>query len=284
VAFHPPYDLDHVLSFLGARVIPGVERVDAAGYARTLALPSGPAAIRVEDAGRRRAPTLRVRGAPASARSRVAAEFRRAFDVDAEPGRIARVLRADPLLAPLVGRRPGLRVPGAWDPFECAVRALLGQQVTVAAGRTFVARLVARAGTALSQPIDGLTHVFPSPAAVAAADLSGLGLTTARTGALRGLARAVADGRLDLRAPAAEVVGRLVALPGIGDWTAQYVALRALGDRDAFPADDLVLRRAAAGGRAPLTASALAARAEAWRPFRGYAAVHLWSAAAARRG
>ena len=284
MALHPPYDLDHVLSFLATRAIPGVERVDGDGYARTLALPSGAAVVRVERAGRQVAPTLRVRGAPAGARAAIAADFRRAFDLDAEPDRIAHALGADPLLAPLVKRRPGLRVPGAWDPFECAVRALLGQQVSVAAGRTFVARLVARAGAALPRPIDGLTHVFPSPAAVATAELSGLGLTTARTGALRGLARAVAEGRLDLRAGVSDVVAGLVALQGIGDWTAQYVALRGLGDRDAFPAADLVLRRAAAGGGPPLTPGALAARAEAWRPFRGYAVMHLWSAAAARTG
>jgi AraC family transcriptional regulator of adaptative response / DNA-3-methyladenine glycosylase II len=282
VAFRPPYDLDHVLSFLAVRAIPGVERVDGRGYTRTLALPSGAAVVRVTRAGRSGPPTLRVSGAPPSERARIAVDFRRAFDTDAEPGRIADKLRADPLLAPLVRRRPGLRVPGAWDPFECAVRALLGQQVTVAAGRTFVARLVARAGTALPRPIDGLTHVFPSPAAVAAAELSGLGLTAARTAALRGLAGAVADGRLDLRAPAPDVVAALVALRGIGDWTAQYVALRGLGDRDAFPAADLVLRRAAADGGPPLTARALADRAEAWRPFRGYAVIHLWNAAARR--
>ena len=131
-------------------------------------------------------------------------------------------------------RRPGLRVPGTWDAFECAARAVLGQQVSVQAGRTLATRLVARTGTRLARPADGLTHLFPSPAAVAGADLSGLGLTSARSRALKALARAIAEGRLDLRAPADEVVDGLVALPGIGDWTAQYVALRALGEPDAF--------------------------------------------------
>lgn len=283
VGFRPPYDLDHVLSFLAARAIPGVERAEPAGYARTLGLASGPAVVHVRRAGRRNVLELRATGASSRERVRISADARRVFDLGADSAGIASVLRRDPLLAPLVRRRPGLRIPGAWDPFECAVRALLGQQVTVAAGRTFVTRLVARAGTALPRPIGGLTHVFPSPAAVAAADLSGLGLTSARADALRGLARAVAGERLDLRAPACDVIAGLVALPGIGDWTAQYVALRALGDRDAFPAADLVLRRTAGGGGLPVTARALAQRAEAWRPFRGYAVIHLWSAAAGRR-
>ena len=280
--FRPPYDFDRVLSFLAARSLPGVERVDGAGYARTLDLPSGPAVVRVRRVGERSAPELRTTGVPTGERARVVARFRRMFDLDADPREVARVLRKDPLLAPLVKRRPGLRVPGAWDPFECVVRALLGQQVTVAAGRTFVARLVARAGPRLPRPIHGLTHVFPSPGAVAAADLDGVGLTTARARAVRGLAEAVALGRLDLEWPVRDVVAGLVALPGIGDWTAQYVALRALGDRDAFPAADLVLRRAAAGGGPPLSARELAARAEAWRPYRGYAVIHLWTAAAGR--
>jgi AraC family transcriptional regulator of adaptative response / DNA-3-methyladenine glycosylase II len=283
VAFRPPFDFDHLLSFLAARALPGVERADGAGYARTLELTTGPAVVRVRGFGARSAPQLRTTGASPAERPAVAARFRRAFDLDADPTDVARVLGRDALLAPLVRRRPGLRIPGAWDTFECAARALLGQQVTVAAGRTFVARLVARAATTLPRPLHGLTHVFPSPGAVAAADLAGIGLTTARAEALRGLAQAVADGRLDLDGPPCDVIAGLVRFPGIGPWTAQYVALRALGDHDAFPAADLVLRRAAAGGGPPLSARALADRAEAWRPYRGYAAVHLWNAAAARR-
>ena len=280
LAFRPPYDLEHVLAFLGARAIPGVERVDASGYARTIALASGPAVVRVGAAGARNELLLRVQGAPATALLPLTTQARRVFDLAADPATIAAALRPDPLLGPLVRRRPGLRVPGAWDAFECAVRAVLGQQVSVAAGRTLATRLVARAGTRLDRPMDGLTHLFPSPAAVAAADLRSLGLTTARARTLAALARAVADGRLDLHGPADEVRTALVALPGIGDWTAEYVALRALGEPDAFPAADLVLRKAAAEGGPPITARALAARAEAWRPWRGYAVFHLWNAAA----
>jgi AraC family transcriptional regulator of adaptative response / DNA-3-methyladenine glycosylase II len=156
---------------------------------------------------------------------------------------------------------------------------VLGQQVSVAAGRTFAARLVASFGRPIAGGTDGLTHLFPSPAALAGADLDGLGLTKTRAGALKALARAVADDDLDLDAPVEEVTAALAALPGLGEWTAQYVALRSLGEPDALPAADLVLRRMAASGGAPLTARALGARAEAWRPWRSYAVLHLWRAA-----
>ena len=289
----PPYDLDGVLRFLGARALPGVERVDVDGYARTVALESGTAAVRIgrpADSRRSRragsdatdALELRVTGAPPAALLRITADARRAFDLAADPAEVQSAFRADPLLGPLVRRRPGLRIAGAWDAFECAVRAVLGQQVSVEAARTLAARLVERAGTRLPTPVDGLTHVFPSPTSLAAVDLGGLGLTSSRAASIAALARAVADGRLDLRGPSDEVVAGLRALPGFGDWTARYVALRALGEPDAFPSGDLVLRRVA-GGASPLTARALDARAESWRPWRGYAVFHLWAAAAAAR-
>jgi AraC family transcriptional regulator of adaptative response / DNA-3-methyladenine glycosylase II len=282
LAFRPPYDWDQLRDFLAARALPGVERVDARGYARTVALASGHATICVRALDRVHALELRVRGAAPDALFQLTSAARRTFDLAADPARIAVALRADPLLAPLVKRRPGLRIPGAWDPFECAVRAVLGQQVSVAAGRTLAARLVARAGHEVAGGSDGLTHLFPSPEALAAADLRGLGLTGARAAALTALARAVAERELDLGAPAEDVTAALVALPGLGSWTAHYVALRALGEPDAFPAGDLVLRRIAAGGGAPLTTRALEARSVAWRPWRAYAVLHLWHAAADR--
>ncbi|PYQ40438.1 MAG: DNA methylase, partial [Acidobacteria bacterium] len=273
--------------------------VDARGYARTVAAANQPAGGRSaanEPAGGRngdgghaivcvraleneRALELRVRGAAPAALFQLSAAARRTFDLAADPARIALALRGDPLLAPLVALRPGLRIPGAWDPFECAVRAVLGQQVSVAAGRTLAARVVARVGRPIAGGSDGLTHLFPSPAALAAANLDGLGLTGARARALRALAQAVTEGALDLGAPVEDVAAGLEALPGLGRWTAQYVALRALGEPDAFPAADLVLRRMAGAGGAPLSTRALEARAEAWRPWRGYAVLHLWRAA-----
>ena len=223
--------------------------------------------VRVGPVPGRHALVLRVTGAPASALLQLTGEARRVFDLAADPALIGAALGPDPLLGPLVRRRPGLRIPGAWDAFECAVRAVLGQQVSVEAGRTLARRLVARAGEALPRPTEGLTHLFPSPAALAGADLAGLGLTSARARALEALARAVADGRLDLRAPADEVTAGLAALPGIGDWTAQYVALRALGEPDAFPAGDLVLRRSRRRRRG------VSHRARARRAGRGLAAL-----------
>jgi AraC family transcriptional regulator of adaptative response / DNA-3-methyladenine glycosylase II len=298
LAYRPPYDWAHVRDFLAARAVAGVERVDARGYARTVAAANQPAGGRSaanQPAGGRSAGgghavvcvrpvegehalELRVRGAAPAALFQLSSAARRTFDLAADPARIALAFQADPLLGPLVARRPGLRIPGAWDPFECAVRAVLGQQVSVAAGRTLAARLVARAGRPVAGGGEGVTHLFPSPSSLAAANLDGLGLPGARVRALHALGSAVAEGALDLGASAEEVAARLEALPGFGAWTAQYVALRALGAPDAFPAGDLVLRRVAADA-APLTTRALEARAEAWRPWRGYAVLHLWRAA-----
>jgi AraC family transcriptional regulator of adaptative response / DNA-3-methyladenine glycosylase II len=279
LAYRPPYDWAQVRDFLATRAVPGVERVDARGYARTVAAAGGHAIVCVRALEGEHVLELRARGAAPATLFQLSSAARRTFDLAADPARIALAFRADPRLGPLVARRPGLRIPGAWDPFECAVRAVLGQQVSVAAGRTLAARLVARAGRAIAGGGDGLTHLFPSPAALAAANLDGLGLPGARIRALQALAAAVAGGTLDLGAPAEEVTARLQALPGFGAWTAQYVALRALGEPDAFPAADLVLRRMAAPDGDPLTTRALEERAEAWRPWRGYAVMHLWRAA-----
>jgi AraC family transcriptional regulator, regulatory protein of adaptative response / DNA-3-methyladenine glycosylase II len=279
LAFRPPYDWPQVFHFLAARAVPGVERVDERGYARTLIAGGRPAIVCVRPLDGERALELRVRGAAPGALFQVASTARRVFDLAADPQRIALAFERDARLAPLVRRRPGLRIPGAWDPFECAVRAVLGQQVSVKAGRTLAARLVARFGTPIEGAADGLTHLFPGPDALAAADLEGLGLTRTRAAALSALARAACDDRLDFDAPADDVTAALETLPGLGAWTAQYVALRALGEPDAFPAADLVLRRMATANGRPLTARALQARSEAWRPWRGYAVLHLWHAA-----
>ena len=279
LTFRPPYDWAQVRDFLATRALPGVERVDARGYARTVAVNGGHATLCVRPTDGEPALELRVRGAAPGTLLPLRTAARRTFDLAADPAGIARALDPDPLLGPLVRRWPGLRIPGAWDPFECAVRAVLGQQVSVAAARTLAGRLVARAGRQIEAGPDGLTHLFPGPEALAAADLGGLGLTGGRVRALQALARAVAAGAIDFSAPSEEVTWALAALPGLGPWTAEYVALRGLGEPDAFPVADLVLRRVAAGGGAPLTARALESRAEVWRPWRGYAALHLWRAA-----
>lgn len=283
LAFRPPYDWPQVRNFLAARALPGVERVDERGYARTVRSETGHVVVIVRALGDEDALELRVRGAVPAALFQLSSAARRTFDLSADPAPIRLAFRSDRLLAPLLRRRPGLRIPGAWDAFECAVRAVLGQQVTVAAARTFATRLVEQAGEQINGPADGLTHLFPSPAALADADLSGIGITAARIRALRALSRAVDDRKVDFAAPVDEVTAALAALPGLGHWTAQYVALRALAEPDAFPAADLVLRRMASADANPLTSRALAARAEHWRPWRGYAVLHLWAAAAEAR-
>jgi AraC family transcriptional regulator of adaptative response / DNA-3-methyladenine glycosylase II len=209
--------------------------------------------------------------------ARVVARCRRLFDLDADPVAIGETLSADPLMAPLVEATPGLRVPGAYDGFELAVRTVLGQQISVAGARTLAGRLVARCGV----PLDGpgpLSHVFPTAEAVAEADLSGLGLTRARERTLRAVATAVAAGEIDLDGGGdpAETAERLLALPGIGPWTVAYIQMRALRDPDAFPETDLVLRRVLDGHGSAGTGTAKRPDPGSWRPWRAYAAMHLW--------
>jgi AraC family transcriptional regulator of adaptative response / DNA-3-methyladenine glycosylase II len=213
----------------------------------------------------------------------LAARVRRLFDLDADPGAIAAHLGRDPRLRPHL--RPGLRVPGAWDGFELAVRAVLGQQVSVAGATTLAGRLVARFGEPLADGEGTLTHLFPSPCALAAGDVSAIGLPRARAEAIRALAAAVSGGALELggarELPA--TLATLGALPGFGPWTAAYVAMRAARDPDAFPAGDLGLRKALADGGELPSARAVSAAAERWRPWRAYAAMALWTSKGGER-
>ncbi len=213
-----------------------------------------------------------------SALGDIVARVKRMFDVDADPIAINAHLRRDSLLKPLVRRWPGQRLPNAWDGFELAVRAILGQQISVAAARTLAARIADRYGTRFDEgEAVGLRALFPTPETLAEAELEKIGVMRARADAIRTLARAVADGAVHFRPeqtlPAFEA--SLVALPGIGPWTAHYVAMRALGQPDAFPAADLILRRAAGQGET-LGTRALATMSEAWRPWRAYAVMLLW--------
>ena len=272
LAYRPPYDWTALASFLEGRAIPGVELVTPEAYRRTIAVDGKSGTLEVAPIKGRDHLLLSVSLQDLDGVIGLVSRVRRMFDCGADPAVIGDHLAADPLLAPLVKQRPGLRLPSAWDPFEMAVRAILGQQVSVAAATTIAGRLVDRLGTPLASPLDGLTHLFPAPAAVAEADLSGLGLTSKRAETVKGFAVAVAAGRLVLDAPLGveEFAARIVALPGIGPWTAQYVAMRALGEPDGFPASDLGLKHASRGVD-------LAARAEDWRPWRSYAALHLWA-------
>jgi AraC family transcriptional regulator of adaptative response / DNA-3-methyladenine glycosylase II len=281
LAYRPPYDWMHLQRFLAARAIPGIEIGDDQSYARTVRTSgTGWAIVQVRQIGGEDALEFRVTCADASALLHLSAVARRVFDLAADPAIIAVAFADDPILAPLVKRRPGLRIPGVWDPFECAVRAIVGQQVSFLAGITLVRRFAERAGQAIATPIKGLKQLFPRASDVVAADLGGLGLTGGRIAALKELAAAIVDGTLDFSASADEVIAKLTRIRGIGPWTAQYVALRALGEPDAFLSADLVLRRIASGSsNETLSASALEKRAEAWRPWRAYAAIHLWARA-----
>ena len=280
LAYRPPYDWAHMRNFLATRALAGVERVDERGYARTVAREGGHTLIRVNALPDEDALELRVSGAPAAALLQLSSVARHVFDLGADPQRIGVELATDALVGPLVRQQPGLRIPGAWDPFECAVRAVLGQQVSVAAGRRFAVRLVEQAGTPIRGGTDGLTHLFPDAAVLAGANLQTLGITRSRAATLHALARAVLERRIDFSAAPEEVVAAMARLPGIGPWTAQYVALRALGEPDALPTGDLVLRRMAAPADRLLSARELEARARDWQPWRGYAVIHLWHAAA----
>jgi AraC family transcriptional regulator of adaptative response / DNA-3-methyladenine glycosylase II len=278
LSFRPPLAWQPLLAFVAARAIPGVEQVDleAGRYRRVTAAPGGGALLlEVGMAADGRALELDVRGGGlAAGLLDLVRRVRRLFDLDADPLAIAARLASSRVLAPALAAHPGLRVPGAWDRFETLVRAMLGQQISVAAATTLAGRLVELCGT----PVDGdgrLTRLFPAPAAVAETDVAAIGMPGARAQALRAVAAAVARDPA-LLAPAANLdalVDRLCRLPGIGPWTAHYLAMRAFDEPDAFPAADLGLRRAAGG----ISAAALEALAESWRPWRSYAAISLWT-------
>jgi AraC family transcriptional regulator, regulatory protein of adaptative response / DNA-3-methyladenine glycosylase II len=283
--YQPPYDWEATIAFLKRRAIAGVEHVTARRYARSVELDGlqGTVAVEPADGNALRAT---VRFPKLSALPAIIARLRRVFDLGADPVAIAGHLAKDPVLAPLVEARPGLRVPGAWDGFELAVRAVLGQQITVTAAARLAARLVAAHGQRLSAADEHLTHVFPRAATIAAADLASLGMPRSRAAALSAVAAAaVADPHLfDANRGLDDAVKRLRAIRGVGEWTAQYIALRQLREPDAFPAADLGLIRAMAGrdGRGPKrgpSSSELLDRADAWRPWRAYAAQHLWASA-----
>jgi AraC family transcriptional regulator of adaptative response / DNA-3-methyladenine glycosylase II len=277
-----PFDAAPTLSFLAMRAIPGVEEVLDGAYRRSFTLDGRPAVLTVT--ARPDGVELRLPGHAAAAVPRVLARVSRLFDLDADAGAIKAWLARDARLARALRGRV-VRVPGAFDGFEAGVRALLGQQVSVAAARTLAGRLVATCGEPLAEPDGSLTHVFPTPTAVASTPLERFGLTRARAAALRGFAAAIADGSLDLGAfrDLDDAVSSLTALPGIGDWTAQYLAMRALGEPDAFPAGDLGVRQAlqrapARGGSGKLPSEReTRERAERWRPWRAYAVLALWT-------
>jgi AraC family transcriptional regulator of adaptative response / DNA-3-methyladenine glycosylase II len=280
LARRDPFAAGPLLSFLSARAVAGVESATATGYARALRTPGG-AAVALLSPGDGHV-LLRVRLDDLSDLEEVVRRCRRLLDLDSDPEAVAAGLGRDPLLGRLIAGLPGMRVPGSAEPFETAVRAVLGQQVSVAAARTLAARLVARHGEPLPSPVGGVTHLFPSPELLAGADLDGLGLTGRRICSVRALSRAVAAGDLDLAAAGPDELDTVLSgLPGFGPWTRAYVTMRVRGDPDAIPLGDLGLRRAMERLGEPSDAGSLARRAELWRPWRAYAALHLWNTLAA---
>jgi AraC family transcriptional regulator of adaptative response / DNA-3-methyladenine glycosylase II len=274
--FEPPFDWDATASYLAARAIGGVESVDRGVYRRTIRVDGHPGVVELTQADEADEHLLLTAHLPRF--DGLIHVVQRARDVANLDHPLAEARR---VLGPLVASRPGLRPVGAWDPFEVGVRAIIGQQVSVAGATTMVGRLVQRLGTPVPGLSElGLSHLFPTADELRRADLTGIGLTSARQDAIRAFASAVADGELplDRSLPLERFVRHVVSLPGLGPWTAQYLALR-MGEPDAFPVGDLGLRR----GAGVSSASELASRAEPWRPHRATAAMHLWAAAAAPR-
>ncbi|MFX1763442.1 AlkA N-terminal domain-containing protein [Paraburkholderia sp. A1RI-2L] len=330
--FRAPYDWQRMLRFLAGRATPGVETVEDGAWLRAIDFHGVSGTLAVRRHARKHCLVVEVDGPVSAHAAALAAPLARIFDVRTNPAAIGAGFAADPWLAPLVAAAPGLRVPGAWSGFELVVRAIVGQQVSVKAATTIVGRLVERVG----KRIEGHAHArtawrFPTPAALAAADLAGIGMPGKRVAALQGFAAAVASGTLVIERPAERAPERaraqgaalratgsrrsrhdepagdpgtapaaehateratldamragLLALPGIGPWTVEYVAMRAWRDADAWPATDLVLMQAiAARDPALVRPTQQRARTDAWRPWRAYAAMHLWNEIADRAG
>ena len=275
--YRAPLDWQGLLDFLALRATPGVERVADGAYMRSISIDGARGCVRVEPLRGEDCLVADVQLDGPAPLIQVAERLRRVFDLGADPAEIVGHLRRDARLAARARAVPGVRVPGAWDGFELAVRAILGQQVSVRGATTLAGRLVQRYGEKLDA--GGLSHLFPEPQVLARARLATLGLPGARARAISGLARAVADGalRIDASRGLDQTVRALSALPGVGPWTAQYVAMRALREPDAFPAGDLGLRKALGNGT-PMPERQLERCSEAWRPWRAYAAMLLWRA------
>ncbi len=273
--YRPPFEWEAMISFLAPRAIPGVEAVADGVYRRTIAIGDGRGTLEVSHDSEGEALRLRVHVDDPRALFGIVERVRGMFDLNADWQVVAGNLRNDDTLAGLTEKRPGIRVPGCWDGFELGVRAILGQQVTVKGATTLSGRLVEKFGKAFSGG-DGLTHLFPTPKSLIRADIASIGVPTARAETIRRFALAVHDGtvRFDGDVDADTLRTQLSKVPGIGAWTAGYIAMRALKDPDAFPSADLGLLRALG----LKSAKELEMRAESWRPWRAYAAMYLWSA------
>lgn len=268
------------MRFLGDRTIPGVETFDGTTFRRAVRTTDDRAAVMELTPRPERADVrLRIFGDEGMDPTPLVDTARRLLDLDADPSTVDASLASDPTLRPLVRATPGTRVPGTVDGFELVVRAILGQQVSVRAARTFAGRIAASLGTPLVRPVGEVTTLFPSAEQLATGRLEGLGLTTARTATLRRVAELVAAKQLDLSSDTDrhEAAERLLAVRGVGPWTVAYVSMRALRDPDAFPVGDLGVRLAFDALGLASTPAAMLAHAEHWRPWRAYAVMHLWN-------
>ena len=277
LACREPFDGDSLFTFLAARAVPGVESVDRGRYSRSLRLAKGNGVVSVETRGGLVTCTLMLDDV--SDVQAAVQRTRRLLDLDSDPTRVDEHLADDPLLAPLVAKRPGLRAPGHPDGTELLVRAVLGQQVSVAGARTLASRLVAARGEALTNPVGSVTHVFPSAATIAESRPEDFAMPRARGAALIEACAQLADGRivLDAGSDRDEAVAALQAVPGIGPWTAGYVAMRALGHPDVFLPTDIGVRNALVALGVDGSPKSAAALSERWRPWRSYALHHLWA-------
>ena len=271
--FRPPYHWQGMLDFLAPRATPGVELVEDSTYRRTIAAHGFEGYFEVALDPSRDALLVRIEFPDPRSLFGIVERVRAMFDLNADWASIVKALRGDAALSPGVQADPGIRVPGCWNGFELAVRAILGQQVTVRGATSLAGRLASKFGKKFDGP-KGLTHLFPSPEALTSANLTAVGLTSARAETIRALARAVSSGKIKFEGvvDSEPFLRRLCEIPGIGAWTAQYVAMRALGEPDAFPSSDLGLLRALSLG----SAREVERRAEPWRPWRAYAAMYLW--------
>ena len=277
LGYRPPLDFEAMLAFLARRVIPGIERVETGSYERVVGPTDASTWIRVTASSAKPELLLEISNTDPRAIPDIVRRVRRVFDLDADLVAVHAALREEPLLAKAIRKRPGLRVPGGWDGFEIAVRAVIGQQISVAGATTLARRLVDTYGDTRSQTLEGLDRSFPTPQRLRDAPLETIGMPRSRAATLRSLAAAVVDGRVDFSVGQRldAFVEQMTALPGIGAWTAHYIAMRALGHPDAFPAGDLVLQQVL-GGDKRLSERATDARSQAWRPWRAYSVLHLW--------
>ena len=278
LAYRPPYDWNHLHAFLAQQAIRGVEVVAERSYLRAIRTAGGHALAQVRPVPGADALELKISGAQPTQLLPILTAARRVFDLAADPARIGEALSGDALLRPLIQRRPGLRIPGVWEPFECCVRAIVGRHLSASAARTLLGRLVQCLGQPIEAAENGISHLFPTPQAIASANLAALGIRGMRRCALQVIARGAADRTIDFNASHEGVVRTLGELPGVGRWIAGCTSLMGLGEPDAFPYGDPILRRQASSRGFPLSAQELAARATRWRPFRGYAVFHLWEA------